>query len=532
MINDCKYRYIIYIVISICIIIGVFITWEFTVDDAFITFRYSKHLANGFGVVWDTENPTKVEGYVNFLWMILLVIPEKLRLSTPIFAKTLGVLSLFICSIILFEYSYRKTKNLFIAIFLVVGLLGSPITYFHAVSGLETTLYCTLVLSLFIISLELVYFKNSSPALIISLPFLILLTGLCRSEGLLPGFVVIVAVYSGLNGKSRGKFLKSLIMLLIIPGFIYFIWRWNYFGWILPNVFYVKVGHFSKGMFWLLNTLIKINVVMLSILLSYYFISKNEILIKKSYRYFLIFFFVSIMPYSLSKLMMDYADRFLYHLLPVLLLMMGFCLHHLLFEMDNRMTFYIKSVICLLILLPIVFYHPDKIGYYGLYGPNLNRCHVYLGKLLNNLSIPNSYRSLAVGDAGAIPYYSDWDSLDFIGLNDERIAHGGDPAERILIRKPTIVIIYSKDGINPIKKQFGLEIDKIELQYNFIGSIKWNPNYFLLIYIRKDTPQDIYGKIKKSVFEVSEISNANEDSSLMLFLMNVRKRLYLLKSIY
>ncbi|MBA2669896.1 MAG: hypothetical protein H0U67_05945, partial [Gemmatimonadetes bacterium] len=43
-----------------------------TLEDAFITFRYSQHLAAGYGLgAWNIGGE-RVEGYTSFLWMLLL----------------------------------------------------------------------------------------------------------------------------------------------------------------------------------------------------------------------------------------------------------------------------------------------------------------------------------------------------------------------------------------------------------------------------------------------------------------------------
>src|SRR3989442_1472314 len=39
-------------------------------DDSFISFRYARHLAAGRGLVWNPGE--RVEGYTNFLWVILM----------------------------------------------------------------------------------------------------------------------------------------------------------------------------------------------------------------------------------------------------------------------------------------------------------------------------------------------------------------------------------------------------------------------------------------------------------------------------
>ena len=47
--------------------------WEFRwlCDDAFISFRYSKNLADGLGLRYNPADP-EIEGYSNFLWVVYL----------------------------------------------------------------------------------------------------------------------------------------------------------------------------------------------------------------------------------------------------------------------------------------------------------------------------------------------------------------------------------------------------------------------------------------------------------------------------
>ena len=44
--------------------------FHYTSDDAYISYRYARNLADGVGLVW---NPGEhVEGYTNFLWVMML----------------------------------------------------------------------------------------------------------------------------------------------------------------------------------------------------------------------------------------------------------------------------------------------------------------------------------------------------------------------------------------------------------------------------------------------------------------------------
>lgn len=112
---------------NICIV-GVFVAvilfvlmllyvWNFTVDDAFISFRYSEHLANGFGLLWNIGQPP-VEGYTNFLWVVIIAVPFLLKLDPIISTKIIGLSSV-LGIIILFWFItndiFKDEKNMLIA---------------------------------------------------------------------------------------------------------------------------------------------------------------------------------------------------------------------------------------------------------------------------------------------------------------------------------------------------------------------------------------------------------------------------------
>ena len=66
--------------------------YRFLTDDAFISFRYARNLAEGHGLVF---NPgfARVEGYTNLLWVLLLAPFARLGLDLVIPAAVLGALA-------------------------------------------------------------------------------------------------------------------------------------------------------------------------------------------------------------------------------------------------------------------------------------------------------------------------------------------------------------------------------------------------------------------------------------------------------
>jgi hypothetical protein len=60
-------------------------------DDAYISFHYAQHLADGLGPNWNSTG--RVEGYTNFLLVALLAGLSKLGFDIVISARVLGCLS-------------------------------------------------------------------------------------------------------------------------------------------------------------------------------------------------------------------------------------------------------------------------------------------------------------------------------------------------------------------------------------------------------------------------------------------------------
>ena len=61
-----------------------------TLDDAYITFRYASHLADGYGLGAWNRTGDRVEGYSSLLWMLLLALARRTGLELQLASKLLG----------------------------------------------------------------------------------------------------------------------------------------------------------------------------------------------------------------------------------------------------------------------------------------------------------------------------------------------------------------------------------------------------------------------------------------------------------
>ncbi|MBA3706717.1 MAG: hypothetical protein H0W84_12695, partial [Bacteroidetes bacterium] len=153
-------------------------------------------------------------------------------------------------------YKISKHRSVFILPFITIALALNYDYNVWATSGLETSFYTFLLTCSFY-----TYFFSSlqeNKKLILSGLYLCLAL-MTRPDALLILFGLngLIVLNQLINRSAFSFMLKQLllfnlaILLIYIP---YFIWRYNYYGFIFPNTYYVKLGNetlFSKGFYYL-----------------------------------------------------------------------------------------------------------------------------------------------------------------------------------------------------------------------------------------------------------------------------------------
>lgn len=208
---------------------------DFRIDDAYITFSFSKNLALGNGPVY--SHGVRVEGYSNFLWMLLMV---------PAFLFAPGSdgydwsrflsLALLVYGLILSYRMARRGAGPVTALLAPLSLMVCTDWMRAALSGLETIPYAVAILFGWC-----VYLKEPPDrrrwSLLAFLP-----AALMRIDGFVPlliviGFEFLLSVFE--RRFSPGRFLAWLAPTALIWGG-YFLWRYAYYGLPLPATYYAK----------------------------------------------------------------------------------------------------------------------------------------------------------------------------------------------------------------------------------------------------------------------------------------------------
>jgi arabinofuranosyltransferase len=227
-------------------IAGVFLlhTWYLAcvAEDAHITYRYGRNLAEGHGFVWNVgEAP--IEGFTTFIWVLVSALSFKLGLSAALLTQVLGIVAALGSLALTYRYARRllrveRAAALVPAAFLAVA--GPLATW--AASGMETTAFGFFVL-LGVGELAVYAESSSRRALALGTGALMLAT-LLRPEGTIVFGVAFasVAVSRWLQRSLRPLELVVAASLYALALGSLVLFRYETFGQVVPNTYFAKTG--------------------------------------------------------------------------------------------------------------------------------------------------------------------------------------------------------------------------------------------------------------------------------------------------
>lgn len=222
-------------VLLLCVLLALRITPWFPADDAFISYRYAAQWADGYGPVFNPGE--RVEGYSNFLFVALLAAASRLGVTPPLAGRILNVAGA-VAVLFLLLYALpgrlRHSKARYVAALIFVA---SYHTLVNVLSGLEAPVVAALLLA-GVLGFE------SRRRIVTPLSFLAI--GLCRPEGIALGAVAGGAdIGRALWNRDRREGRRAVLawtIVLAVPYALYLVWRMSYYGQILPNSVFAKMG--------------------------------------------------------------------------------------------------------------------------------------------------------------------------------------------------------------------------------------------------------------------------------------------------
>jgi hypothetical protein len=238
-----------------------FTIWSFShhvvqSDDAFISYRYARNLADGHGLVFNTGE--RVEGITNLLWTVLIAAGMALGGEGEALGHWFSVGSAAATMVATYFYAAgllpRNARLL--AVLAPVGMLASNAFLAWTTSGLETPFFVFLVVAS---CLAMLHGRRYLAAI------LCYLAAMTRPEAValaacLLGYDAVfrIAVAARLRhmrgvAEAIGPCVCFALLLCALEAF-----RLWYYGDLLPNTFYAKVGGIpvSRGAIYLRNFLV------------------------------------------------------------------------------------------------------------------------------------------------------------------------------------------------------------------------------------------------------------------------------------
>lgn len=207
---------------------------DWWIDDAGITFAYSRSLAEGHGLVAQPWLPPE-EGYSSSVWMLLLSAGAGLGTDIPQTAKTLGIGFSLSCIVLSCWMLAGETRSPLALMLCGVGIACGP-TVVWAASGQEHALQALILLGV----VGCVYHLDAWRWPVAGLLTLFVLT---RPEA--PLVVIAVFCAAVLLSRRDGRPLINAadIAVALLP-FLAFValllFRLSYFGDLMPNPYYAK----------------------------------------------------------------------------------------------------------------------------------------------------------------------------------------------------------------------------------------------------------------------------------------------------
>ena len=412
--------------------------FNYVPDDTFITLRYARHVINGEGFVFNRGE--RLEGYTNFLWLIIIVSCGKLGLPLILSARTLSFIfslgTLVLAGFAAWRLPPRVPRgswNHSLGIMLPPMLLAASAPFLTwSLSGTEIPLFTFLLLLGFILARV---GKNPGAVFVV-----FGLLGLVRPEGLL--FYALAGIMLLVRYPAKREIIVKGAAILLLFYTPYFIWKWQYFGGMLPNTFYAKTGpmrllfrngsRYLAGFFASYGYLVVLGLIFLRKHLS----QAKSVTIPLS--------FILVHWIAVFMLGGDWMPHFRF-LLPTLPLIMILISSGLMeagagiiaptaegektgdaeantgMREEKRWSNPIPIVVMMLVFLTMI---PGGVNYDDFAAERTTvRAFASLGKRLYEILPPGS--SIACGSTGAIGYYTDLPIIDILGLTEAHIARNG-----------------------------------------------------------------------------------------------------------
>ena len=221
------------------------LAYNFVTDDAYISFVYSRNLAEHGQLAFNLGQP--VEGYTSFLWTCVLGLGMLAGIPPEWSSRVLGTGCALATLYVVFRLAERALgrRTPWAAVPALLLACSSGFACWSS-GGLETQLYTLLVAG----ALDALIAAASQPRALRRAGVLLALASMTRPEGPMVA-AVLGAVWLAARLVTRARRGRGAVGIrdeaIAVAWFLglwapWFAWRWWYYGWPFPNTYYVKAS--------------------------------------------------------------------------------------------------------------------------------------------------------------------------------------------------------------------------------------------------------------------------------------------------
>lgn len=209
-------------------------TSEFiALDDAWISFRYARHLIEGAGFVFNVEDGP-LEGFTNLAWVVMTAAAMKLGAAPLMFTRVVGLASHLAVVGLIISDGFRGRSISKWAVFVLAAIPGVT----HGLLGLAGSGLETSFAALLIVLLAREVGPHVRYGLSVTVSLLLCAT---RPDGALFVACFVLVIFT----VDRARALR--IGALISVGFLGLIaFRWFTFHALVPNTYFAKSAHLAQ----------------------------------------------------------------------------------------------------------------------------------------------------------------------------------------------------------------------------------------------------------------------------------------------
>ncbi len=450
-------------------------------DDPMISMRFAWNLAHGYGLTWNPGD--RIEGYTNLLMTLVM------SLSTWIFDKRtaviviqlLGIPTLLAVAFLTQKIAgemFKEDPSLDWMRALIYGglLLYFPLSYW-TLMGMETGLVTVFILAGLFFALQWLHDVRDRSLYLAAVSYG--LAFLTRNDSaiyaaLVFGFLILQTRTARSN---RNVLIKLGLAIGLYAAFLVgqTIFRWLYYGSLLPNTYILKISgvpysvRLNDGAVYVFGFLRESPLLVLFALIAAFLGRERQ-------KWFLLLFPLTAIAYSIWTGGDSWVRwRFIAPSVPMLLLLACVTCVSAARKLYEKIRLrlpargkdgpaWMAAILMLLILVSVDLpYFSDILSQNPLADSVENQRHMNQAIAIENLTTPQA--SIGVFWAGLIPYYTGRTTIDFLGKSDRYIAS--------LPPHLPDKITWFQNIVQPGHDKYDLDYSIKKLQPTYIQRLNW-----------------------------------------------------------